>query len=121
MAHYAQVNSDNIVVQVLVMNNDWDHDNCITWLEANVSSDDDWIQTSYNNNIRKQFAGIGYTYDSTKDIFIAPKPFASWSLDSDNDCQPPVAMPDDASEDKIYRWDEDVYNADNSKGWVLVE
>ena len=68
MAHYAQVNSDNIVVQVLVMNNDWDHDNCITWLEANVSSDDDWIQTSYNNNIRKQFAGIGYTYDSTKDI-----------------------------------------------------
>ena len=71
--------------------------------------------------IRKQFAGIGYTYDSTKDIFIAPKPFASWSLDSDNDWQPPVAMPDDASADKVYRWDEDVYNADNSKGWVLIE
>ena len=121
MAHYAQVNSDNIVVQVLVMNNDWDHDNCITWLEANVSSSDDWIQTSYNHRIRKQFAGIGFTYDSTKDIFIAPKPFASWSLDSDNDWQPPVAMPDDASADKMYKWDEDVYNADNSKGWVLIE
>ena len=121
MAHYAQVNSDNIVVQVLVMDNDMETNDgeqaCIDWLQANVHSDD-WVKTSYNNNIRKQYAGIGFTYDSTKDKFIAPQPFPSWSLDSDDDWQPPVAHPDD---DKMYQWDEDVYQADNSKGWVEVE
>ena len=124
MAHYAQVNSDGVVVQVLVMDNDMETNKgetaCIAWLQKNVN-DDEWVKTSFNNKIRKQYAGIDYTYDSDKDIFIAPKPFASWSLDSDDDWQPPVAMPDDASADKVYRWDEDVYNADNSKGWVLVE
>ena len=110
MAHYAQVNSDNIVVQVLVMNNDWDHDNCITWLEANVSSDDDWIQTSYNNNIRKQFAGIGYTYDSTKDIFIEPKPFGGWVIDESTwKWKAPVEMPDDGND---YIWNEDTTSWD---------
>jgi hypothetical protein len=52
-----------------------------------------WVQTSYNNNFRKQYAGIGYTFDSTKDKFIAPQPFASWSLDSNDDWQAPVAYP----------------------------
>jgi len=121
MAHYAQVNSDKIVVQVLVMDNDMETNDgeqaCIDWLQANVHADD-WVKTSYNNNIRKQYAGIGFTYDSTKDKFIAPQPFASWSLDSDDDWQAPVAQPDD---DKRYVWDEDVYQADNSKGWVEVE
>jgi len=98
MAHYAQVNSDNIVVQVLVMDNDMETNDgeqaCIDWLQANVHADD-WVKTSYNNNIR-----------------------GSWSLDSNDDWQPPVAHPDD---DKMYLWDEDVYQADNSKGWVEVE
>ena len=120
MAHYAQINSDSIVVTVLVMDNEWTDDECQTWLTANVSTDD-WVQTSYNNKIRKQFAGTGFTYDKSKDIFIAPQPFASWSLDSSNDWQPPVAMPDDASEDKRYVWDEDAYQADNSKGWVVAD
>jgi len=106
MAHYAQVNSDKIVVQVLVMDNDMETNDgeqaCIDWLQANVHADD-WVKTSYNNNISK---------------FIAPQPFASWSLDSDDDWQAPVAQPDD---DKRYVWDEDVYQADNSKGWVEVE
>jgi len=93
MAHYAQVDSSDVVVQVLVMDND-------------------------NNNIRKQYAGAGYTYDSTKDKFISPQPYASWALDSDDDWQAPIAMPSDASEDKQYRWDEDAYQADNSAGWV---
>tara|TARA_R110002126_G_scaffold72284_1_gene180693 strand:+ start:127 stop:492 length:366 start_codon:yes stop_codon:yes gene_type:complete len=121
MAHYAQVNSDGVVVQVLVMDNDMETNKgeaaCIAWLQKNVN-DDEWVKTSYNANIRKQYAGIGYTYDSDKDIFIIPQPFASWSLDSDNDWKPPITEPDD---DKNYYWDEDVYNADNSKGWVLVE
>ena len=79
------------------------------------------MKTSYNNKIRKQFAGIGYSYDSTKDKFISPKPFASWALDSNDDWQAPVALPSDASDDKRYSWDEDAYQADNSKGWVEVE
>ena len=74
MAHYAQVNSDKIVVQVLVMDNDMETNDgeqaCIDWLQANVHKDD-WVKTSYNNKIRKQYAGIGFTYDSTKDKFIA--------------------------------------------------
>ena len=124
MAHYAQVNSDKVVVQVLVMDNDMETNDgeaaCITWLKDNVHSDD-WVKTSYNNKIRKQFAGIGSIYDSVKDKFLAPQPYASWALDSNDDWQPPVAMPDDASDHKLYEWDEDVYSADNSKGWVLIE
>ena len=124
MAHYAQVNSDGVVVQVLVMDNDMETNDgeqaCIDWLQANIHADD-WVKTSYNNNIRKQYAGIGFTYDSDKDIFIAPQPFASWSLDSNNDWQPPITYPDDTSADKMYLWDEDVYNTDNSKGWILIE
>ena len=122
MAHYARVNSDNIVVEVLVMDNDMETNDgeqaCIDWLQANVHSDN-WVKTSYNHNIRKQFAGIEHTYDSTKDKFISPKPFASWALDSNDDWQAPVAKPDDASNDKIYSWDEDAYQADNTKGWII--
>jgi hypothetical protein len=124
MAHYAQINSDNVVVNVLVMDNDMETNDgeqaCIDWLQANVHADD-WVKTSYNNNIRKQYAGVGYTYDSSKDKFISPQPYASWALDSDDDWQAPIALPDDASADKMYVWDEDVYQADNSAGWVLVE
>tara|TARA_R110002110_G_scaffold385557_1_gene597173 strand:+ start:667 stop:999 length:333 start_codon:yes stop_codon:yes gene_type:complete len=110
MAHYAQIN-DNIVQQVLVMDNAWTDTECQNWLTANVSSDV-WIQTSYNNNIRKQFAGIGMTYDAVKDKFINPQPYASWALDSDDDWQPPTARPND---DKLYGWDED------SLAWIEVE
>ena len=124
MAHYAQVNSDKVVVQVLVMDNDKETNEgesaCIAWLQANVHADD-WVKTSYNNNIRKQYAGAGYTYDSSKDKFISPQPFASWALDSSDDWQAPIAMPSDASEDKQYSWDEDAYQADNSAGWVEIE
>ena len=124
MAHYAQVNSDNVVVQVLVMDNDMETNQgeaaCIAWLQDKVHADA-WVKTSYNNNIRKQYAGAGFTYDSSKDKFIAPQPFASWALDSDDDWQAPIALPDDASDDIHYTWDEDVYQADNSAGWVLVE
>ena len=116
MAHYAQVNSDDVVVQVLVMDNDKSDQECIDWLQANVHADD-WVKTSYNNNIRKQFAGAGYTYDSSKDKFIAPQPFASWALDSDDDWQAPITMPDD---DKRYSWDESAYQANNSVGWVEI-
>jgi hypothetical protein len=63
-----------------------------TWC-ANFFKGGSWKQTSYNNKFRKQYAGIGYQYDSTKNKFIAPQPFASWSLDSNDDWQAPVAYP----------------------------
>ena len=75
------------------------------------------MQTSYNDNFRKQFAGVGYKYDKEKDIFIAPQPFPSWTLDSNSDWKPPIAEPSDSTT-KPYLWDEDVYQADNTKGWV---
>ena len=73
-------------------------------------------QTSYNGNIRKNYAGIGYTYDSGRNAFIAPKPYPSWTLVEDT-CRwtAPVEEPDD---DKVYDWNEDVYQADNNNGWV---
>ena len=102
MAHYAQINN-NIVQQVLVMDNEWTEQEIQDWLTANVSTDQ-WVQTSYNNTFRKQFAGIGFTYDDVKDKFINPQPYESWALDSNDDWQPPTAKPDD---DKPYVWDED--------------
>jgi len=66
---------------------------------------------------RKNYAGIGYTYDATKDAFIPPQPFASWTLNDDT-ClwEAPVAYPDDGN---MYQWDEDAYQSDNEAGWVL--
>lgn len=69
----------------------------------------EWIQTSYNNNFRKQYAGIGYTYDADADQFVAPKPYASWTLDSHNDWQPPTAKP--AGD---FYWDEE------SLSWLAI-
>tara|TARA_Y100000590_G_scaffold190629_1_gene216972 strand:+ start:4228 stop:4611 length:384 start_codon:yes stop_codon:yes gene_type:complete len=62
-----------------------------------------WIQTSYNNNFRKRFATIGGTYDKVNDVFLDPKPWPSWSLDSNFEWQPPKKYPDDG---KNYLWDE---------------
>ncbi len=67
-----------------------------------------WVKTSYNGTIRKNFAGIGYLYDSTRDAFIAPKPFDSWVLD-ESTChwEAPVAYPRD---NKMYTWNEEITN-----------
>ena len=111
MAHYAQIDESNIVTQVLVMDNDMEENEgeqaCVDWLVEHVGGT--WIKTSYNGNIRKQYAGIGYTYDSTNDVFIAPKPFASWTLDSSFDWQPPTPYPEESG--GLAFWDED------SKSW----
>ena len=106
MAHYAFLDSNNIVTEVIV---GIDETELIEGLTP-----EEWygnfrgqscVRTSYNGNIRKNYAGIGYTYDSVRDAFIPPKPFASWLLDEDT-CQweAPVARPTD---DKLYTWDED--------------
>jgi hypothetical protein len=97
MSHFAEINSDGVVQRVIVAEQNFINSGA-------VGDSFNWVQTSYNNNFRKQFAGIGYTYDKAKDIFIAPQPYPSWSLDSNDDWQPPTAMPDDG---KLYSWDED--------------
>ena len=82
MAHFAQINNQNIVVNVLVTdNNDPNGDEGYQWLIDNLGGT--WIKTSYNGNIRKNYAGIGWTYDFERDAFISPKPFESWILDED--------------------------------------
>jgi hypothetical protein len=70
-----------------------------------------WKQTSYNNKIRKNYAGIGYTYDESRDAFIPPKPFNSWILNEDNcNWEAPISMPNDVSINKQYIWNESIIN-----------
>jgi len=102
MAHFAEVNSYGLVLRVVVIdNNDVNANGGDQSLGAEeavkkivpFTTGSRWVQTSYNNNFRKQYAGIGYMFDSTKNKFIAPQPFASWSLDSNDDWKAPVAYP----------------------------
>ena len=101
MAHFAKI-ENNIVTEVLVVSNELEHRGA-DFLANDLGLGGTWIQTSYNSNIRKQYAGIDFIYDAINDVFIAPQPFASWSLDQNFDWQPPTPMP---TEGKWY-WDED--------------
>jgi len=109
MAHFAQVDSNNKVLRVLVVSNDDEHRGQ-EFLAEDLGLGGTWIQTSYNNNIRKQYAGIGFSYDETADVFIAPSPFPSWQLDGNHDWQPPTPRPDGN-----FYWDEDTGQ------WVEIE
>ena len=113
MAHYAFIDANNIVTQVIVGRNE----------DEVVDGVSDWekyyeqvygqkcIRTSYNHRIRKQYAGIGFTYDAVRDEFVAPQPYPSWTLDANNDWQAPVAKPVDG---KAYNWNED------TQTWVAL-
>jgi hypothetical protein len=102
MAHWAEIDNDNKVIRVLVGdNNDPAGDEGYQWLIDNLGGT--WIKTSYNGNIRKQYAGINFYYDAINDVFIQPKPFDSWSLDENFDWQPPTPRP----EEGLTIWDED--------------
>ena len=115
MAHFAELDGNNIVTRVIVVGNDVTtaagplgsndmHVDGETWC-VNFFKGGTWKQTSYNNNFRKQYAGKGYTFDAAKDKFISPQPHASWSLDGNDDWQAPVTYPTD-TEDKVISWDE---------------
>lgn len=117
MAHFAHVNKDGIVDQVIVI----EADVLATGLWGDPA---EWVQTSYNTiagqhpngtPMRKNYAGIGYTYDKARDAFIPPKPYNSWLLD-ENTClwNPPVPMPTD---DKLYKWNEETTSWDE----VVIE
>jgi hypothetical protein len=105
MAHFAKLNSENGVEQVVaVHNNDAPNEaSGIAFLNSLFGAGT-WVQTSYNGNIRKNYAGIGYTYDLGRDAFIAPQPYPSWTLVEET-ClwSAPVPMPTDG----IYSWDEE--------------
>ena len=101
MSHFAEINTDNIVQRVIVAEQDFINSGA-------VGDSFNWVQTSYNGNFRKNYAGSGYTYDKTRDAFIAPQPYPSWTL-VEATCQweAPVAYPTDG---KMYTWDEDTTN-----------
>jgi len=120
MAHFAKLNESNVVLEVHCVNNlelldDNGHENeakGVTFCQSLFGQDTNWKQTSYNGNIRKNYAGIGYTYDFDRDAFIPPKPFNSWVL-NESTCLwgAPVAMP---TNNKMYKWDEETTN------WISV-
>ena len=121
MAYFAKLGKGNIVEQVISINNNVITDKNrveqeqlgIDFINKLYNTRDVWKQTSYNNNIRKNYAGIGYTYDQQRDAFIPPKPFNSWILNEDT-CrwEAPVPYPDD---DNMYKWNEEIIN------WELIE
>ena len=112
MAHFAKLGVGNIIIKVAVVSNDiaTTEQAGVDFLNNLYGSRDVWKQTSYNGNIRKNYAGIGYTYDQTRDAFIAPKPYNSWIL-NETTCQweAPVAKPDD---DNRYIWNEETTSWD---------
>jgi hypothetical protein len=118
MAHFAQLDESNIVTNVIVVHNNELLDNGVESEQKGVDFcvahyGGTWVQTSYNGNIRKNYAGIGYIYDPIRDAFIAPKPFESWVL-NENTCtwEAPVLYPID---DKNYYWNEETI------AWVEIE
>lgn len=118
MAHFAKLDENNVVLEVNVVNNDVldpsnEEASGVAFLTDWSGGYSNWKQTSYNNTFRKNYAGIGFTYDATRDAFIAPKPYFSWILDEDT-CQweAPTPMPTDG---KIYKWNEE------TTSWVEIE
>jgi hypothetical protein len=101
MAHFARIDENNIVQEVLVVDNSVEHRG-EDFLANELGLGGRWIQTSYNHNFRKQYAGYGYYYDEIKDVFIKPQPYPSWILDENNDWKAPIVRPDDFSD-----WDEE--------------
>jgi hypothetical protein len=114
MAHFAKLGAGNKIIKVAVVSNDiaTTEQAGVDFLNNLYGSRDVWKQTSYNGNIRKNYAGIGYKYDEDRDAFIAPKPFNSWVLKEET-CrwEAPVAYPTDGKE---YTWNE------NNQTWDIV-
>ena len=145
MAHFAELESKTdptgftsdthlIVKRVVVVGNDIEanggtledndmHVDGETWC-VNFFGGGTWKQTSYNNNFRKQYAGIGYRYDASKNKFLSPQPYESWSLDGSDDWQAPITYPSVKSGSGftyMIRWNETKYQADNNTGWEATK
>jgi hypothetical protein len=118
MAHFAELDSNNVVLRVIVVDNkDTSDANGVEKEHIGAAFCErlfggTWKQTSYNGSIRKRYAGTGLTYRADIDAFVPPKPFPSWTLDVDANWQPPVAMPTDGER---YSWNE------STQTWDAVE
>ena len=133
MAHFAQLDENNVVTQVIVVGNDDITDANgnevesigVAFCQKVLGANTNWKQTSYNGNMRVRYAGIGYSYNAELDAFVAPQPYASWTLDSGTaDWVSPLGAAPALTDEQtaamsFYRWDEDAYQADNTTGWVL--
>ena len=145
MAHFAQLDSNNVVTQVIVVSNDDTSDSNgtetesigVAFCQKLLGADTNWKQTSYNGNLRGNYAGIGYTYMEnvatlgvgSTDIFISQQPYASWTIStSAAQWQAPITQPtltdDQIAAGSYYEWDESAYQADTSDpktaGWTLT-
>jgi hypothetical protein len=110
MSHFAELDENNIVLRVLVGDNNLPNEG-YDWFVENLGGT--WVQTSYNGTIRRNFAGIGFTYDEELDAFIPPQPFESWTLNTQTaKWMSPSPYPQDG---RIYEWDEENLN------WKEVE
>ena len=139
MAHFAEIDDNGTVLRVVVVGDDipvsgggtlGDNDMhidgekwCISFFKGGT-----WKQTSYNDNFRKQYAGIGFVYNASKDKFLNQQPYASWALDGSDDWQAPITHPtitDDGADPVVWsyiiKWNETKYNADNSTGWEATK
>lgn len=123
MAHFARIDENNIVIQVIVVadsdcgGGQYPDSDPIGAAFCNNLLGGTWKQTSYNNNFRKNYAGIGYIYDAENDMFVAPQPYPSWILDAEGEWQPPIPIPKDngvGDPPKFYQWNEDTIN------WIEV-
>ena len=132
MAHFAKLDENNVVTQVIVVDNKditdphtGQEDEILGIAFCKKLLGGNWRQTSYNNNTRVRYAGIGYSYNAALDAFVPPQPYASWTLDNEtaNWVSPLGAAPALTDEEveamSFYRWDEDAYQEDNTTGWVL--
>ena len=145
MAHFAELESKTdptgftsdthlVVKRVIVVGNDVStaagplgendcHADGETWC-VNFFGGGTWKQTSYNHNFRKQYAGIGYVYNASKNKFLNPQPYASWALDGSDDWKAPITYPSTTSGSGfVYSitWNETKYNADKDKGWQATK
>ena len=140
MAHFAQLDGNNVVTQVIVVGNDDTSDSNgvevesigVAFCQKLLGAETNWKQTSYNGNMRGNYAGIGYTYMSnvatlgvgSTDIFINQQPHASWTIDTTAaSWKAPITQPtltdEEVTANKYYEWNESAYQGDNSKGWDL--
>jgi len=115
MAHFAKLDDNNKVLEILVVANNAidptnEEESGVAFLTQTFGHTM-WKQTSYTNSMRKQYAGVGYDYDPIADVFVAPQPYPSWTLDENHDWQPPIPYPTDG---KQYAWFE------HNQQWVEI-
>ena len=133
MAHFAELNSNNVVKQVIVVADKDTSDETgaeneeigIAYLKGLFGENTNWKQTSYNNKIRKRYAGQGFIYSEEYDAFLPPKPFPSWVLNTETlDWDSPVSRPQETEEQLkdgiFYYWDEENYTM-GSNGWKIEQ